>query len=111
MNLSLGGGKYSSHCDGQSNYTGTFADLNSLGIAVVVASGNQGYTDGIHSPACVSSAISVGAVKDTTDEAWVWTNSAPILDILAPGSWITAAEPGGGYYGSSGTHGIGKQFC
>lgn len=96
VNLSLGGGYYTAPCDG-SFHKGTMDYLATLGVAVVAASGNSGYTDAIGSPACISTAISVGAVGDTDDLVHGYSNSASFLDLLAPGGPITAAMPGGNY--------------
>ena len=63
----------------------------------MVASGNQGSIGAVASPACVSTAVSVGSVSDTGDEVHGFSNSAYFLDLLAPGGGITAAVPGGAY--------------
>jgi hypothetical protein len=57
-NMSLGGGKSTTSCD--SDGTKFYIDqLRSVGVATVIASGNSSYSDGISSPACISSAIAV----------------------------------------------------
>jgi len=95
-NLSLGGGSYSTHCDG-SYFKPAMDDLAALGVATVVSSGNGGLSGAVGSPACVSTAVSVGSVSDVSDSVLSFSNSAAILDMLAPGGGITAAVPGGGY--------------
>ena len=78
VNLSLGGGKYTSQqtCDSaNSALKATIDNLQALGIATVIASGNSGYTDALSSPGCISSAISVGAVDDS-DTVASFSNSA-----------------------------------
>ena len=110
INLSLGGGKYTAACD-TSDFKIIFDDLANAGVLAAVASGNNGYTNAVNSPACVSTAFSVGSVGDTinasnnvsTDVVSNWSNSASFLDILAPGSLIRAAVPGGGYSIKQGT--------
>lgn len=102
VNLSLGGGYNPSPCDG-SFHKATMDYLATLGIATVAASGNSGYIDGIGSPACVSTAIAVGAVGDTSDDVHGYSNSASFVDVLAPGGPITAALPGGAYGTLTGT--------
>lgn len=82
--------------------------LRSVGIAVVAPSGNDKFSDAIRYPACVSTAISVGAVGDgvgdtAADEVWASSNSANFLNLLAPGVGITSAIPGGGDVTASGT--------
>lgn len=108
-NLSLGGGNYTSNCDGDAAKP-AIDNLRAAGIATVVASGNSGYTTGLGSPACISSAISVGASCDSagaycadTDTVAGYSNSAPFLSLLAPGSLITSSVPGGGYASWHGT--------
>ena len=102
-NLSLGGGSYSSACNGDATKP-AIDNLRSLGVAAVIASGNNGSTTGIGAPACVSSAISVGATCDGTnvycpavDAVASYSNSAALLSLLAPGSAIGSSIPGEGY--------------
>ncbi|MDG2050754.1 MAG: S8 family serine peptidase [Myxococcota bacterium] len=111
VNMSLGDGdEYSSDavspCSG-SNTANAIADLTAAGVAVFVASGNDGHTDGISFPACVADAISVGGVYDAAlgnvswcgdtcsttlctdtntaaDDFVCHTNSDELLDVLAP---------------------------
>ncbi|NIR67461.1 MAG: S8 family serine peptidase, partial [candidate division Zixibacteria bacterium] len=55
------------------------------GITILAASGNDGIPGwGISWPAAMSRVVSVGAVYDITDEVTVYSNTADILDILAP---------------------------
>lgn len=108
VNLSLGdGGQNASYCDGSipSIYKILFDNLVNVDILPVVASGNDGFSNGINSPACTSSALSVGATYDNTLPPFTWSsctdnnilvdsiicfsNSASILDMLAPGSLTT----------------------
>ena len=65
-NLSLGGGYYSSYCDATyASYKLVVDNLISAGIATVIAAGNNGFTDGVSGPGCISSAITVGAPSKT----------------------------------------------
>ncbi len=96
VNLSLGGGKYTSQasCDSaNAAYKAAFDKLRNVGIASIVASGNDGHTDGLGSPACISSVISVGATSDT-DLVAAFSNAALFLDLLAPGVSVHAPVPG-----------------
>jgi len=60
----------------------------------------------MHAPACISSAISVGATTNS-DQIWIsgfgGSNTASFLDLLAPGRFIQSAVPGGGLGFKSGT--------
>lgn len=124
VNMSLGGVSYSDQtlCDSQNASVKTAIDnLRSAGIASVIASGNDGYTNKIGTPGCISSAISVGATWDQSfpGQGWSWSscsqsnplvdtvacfsNSVSFLSLLAPGVWINAAVPGNSYGNYSGT--------
>ncbi|RMH68818.1 MAG: hypothetical protein D6685_01785 [Bacteroidetes bacterium] len=105
VNLSLGGWKYTDQdlCDAHNAPMKAYVDsLRSVNVAVVAAAGNNGYADGLVSPACISSIVSVGA-STTYDEVSSFSNSAPFLDLLAPGQAVEAAKAGGGYGAASGT--------
>lgn len=108
MNLSLGAGSYNAVCSNDLFAT-ALANARAAGIVPAVASGNNGYTGAIASPACTPAAVSVGAVYDSNvgglgfsvcsdpttaaDKIACFSNSASFLSILAPGAFITA----GGY--------------
>jgi uncharacterized repeat protein (TIGR02543 family) len=94
VNMSIGGQKaYSQACDDDPRAK-IIQNLESVGIATLISAGNHGYADGISAPACISKAISVGAV-DKTGQLWPESNRAGILDLLAPGVGIESALPGG----------------
>ncbi len=121
VNMSLGGGRSATACD--SNGLKYYVDqLRSIGVATVIASGNNGYTDGISAPACISSAIAVGAStlakNGLTPDVVASFSNAPLpsnnvvnpqgdrlLDMLAPGYWVVSsvAYPSGGYAAYAGT--------
>jgi subtilisin len=108
VNMSLGGGRYFNYCDTeQSAYKSIIDTLRAAGIATVIASGNDGYTDSVASPACVSSGISVGSTNDgdvlPVDFVSNFSNSAAILNLLAPGESILSSVPGGSYDDKDGT--------
>ena len=99
-NLSLGGEAYSNTCDTigvNISYKAAVDMLRSAGIVTVAASGNNGYTNAIASPACISSVVSVGASTDY-DAVASFSNSAEILDLLAPGNLIYSSIPLSPYY-------------
>ncbi|MBF8189879.1 S8 family serine peptidase [Nonomuraea sp. K274] len=97
-NMSLGGGpKQTQACDTNEEYgalTGEISALLGAGVATVVASGNEDHTDGVASPACISSAVTVGAT-DNTDGVASFGNRGRLLDLFAPGVDINSAIPNG----------------
>jgi len=109
INMSLGDGvKYTSPCSGDS-FAVPVASSKQAGILTAIAAGNEGFTNGLSSPACVPTAVSVGAVYDGNTGGWgfsnctdatsaadkvtCFSNSANYLTVLAPGAQVTA----GGY--------------
>jgi hypothetical protein len=103
VNMSLGGEGYPDNCDMYYESMKEGIDLlRAAGIATVIASGNNGYCGAISAPACISSAISVGAT-DEDDTVAIFSNSAPFLSLLAPGQWIESSVPGGVYGEWAGT--------
>ncbi|MDE5414021.1 S8 family serine peptidase [Alkalihalobacterium chitinilyticum] len=103
VNLSLGGGRYTSSCDQNFSSMKNMVDnLKSVGIATIAASGNESYKNAISAPACISSVISVGATNNS-DQVTSFSNSATFLDLLAPGFQVYSAIPGGGFSLKSGT--------
>jgi len=96
VNLSLGSGAFTSHCDGgsQASTKAAIDQLRSVGIATVVSTGNNscdgsGCTDAISAPACISSAVSVSAVGDD-GTVRSWANRSDFTSLFAPGSSIGA---------------------
>lgn len=112
VNMSLGGGYYASYCDTDASlqaintslqaFKAAIDNLRSVGIATVISSGNDGYTDGIGAPACISTAISVGATTKN-DVVANFSNSASILSLLAPGVSINSSIPNNGWDSWDGT--------
>lgn len=101
INMSIGGGKSTSACDADPRKL-VIDQLRTLNIATVIASGNEGFTDGLSFPACISSAISVGSTTKT-DAVSDFSNSASFLNLLGPGSSIESSVFGGGFAFKSGT--------
>ena len=101
VNLSLGGGQFSAPCDGEAAKP-IIDTLRSVGIATVVASGNDGATNTLSTPGCISSAVSVGS---TTKDGVVssFSNVASFMSVFAPGSSITSSTVGDGFRVASGT--------
>ncbi len=123
INLSLGGGFEDSqdhgYCDDDvPDYTEAFDSAVSMGMVVAVASGNDGTANALAAPACVSSAVSVGAVYSQSDSTRSWlddkgavqctdaptapdqvvcfSDSATTLSMLAPGAFWIVADKGQG---------------
>ncbi len=110
INMSLGDGIENTTLCSYSSYVTAINSVRSAGIIPVASSGNNAFTNGISSPACVSGVVSVGAVYDTNwggphtwttsgctdsttaaDKITCFSNSASFLTMLAPGAFITAA--------------------
>ncbi|MFZ9859261.1 MAG: S8 family serine peptidase, partial [Roseiflexaceae bacterium] len=114
LNMSLGGGESTTTCDSSNGSLKTYIDaLRTRGVATVIASGNDGWSDKISSPACISSAIAVGATTSSSaigygghtavDQVAYFSNAPTsannsangngdrLLDLLAPGFFIYSA--------------------
>ncbi len=90
VNMSLGGGSENSFCD--DNHLKSIIDnLKSVGIVTAIATGNDGYCNSISSPACISSAVSVGGTDKFGNEYNYsnWKNG--MVDLNAPGVSIRSA--------------------
>jgi subtilisin family serine protease len=102
-NLSLGGGRFTDYmgcvAHNPSRAAG-IANLRSIGVASVGATGNDGYTNAIAAPACLTSI----AVPSTTkaDQVSTFSNRGA-TPIAGPGEGIVSSVPGGLYAARSGT--------
>lgn len=76
--------------------------LKAAKIATIIAAGNESRNGSISSPACISSAISVGATDDSDHVAY-FSNSSSLVTLLAPGHPVQSSVPGGKYESWSGT--------
>jgi len=109
VNLSLGVGTFTSvtACDTSQIGTAMFpaiATLRNQGVTTVASSGNNGATDALSLPGCLSNVVSVGATTKTNPEQVAsFSNSAPFLTLLAPGVGIVSSTTGGGFAPKSGT--------
>ncbi len=101
VNMSLGGDRFTAACDSDSRKP-AIDNLVSVGIATTIASGNEYYVDALGAPACISSAISVGATSKS-DSVASFSNVSSLLDVFAPGVSIYSSMPGAGYAYLSGT--------
>lgn len=111
VNMSIGANGFARQCDAvYPSIKAAIDNLRSSGIATVVASGNDGYINATSFPACISSAVSVGATfahggtvqcppggavsSGATDYVACFSNSASFLSLLAPGALVTSSVPG-----------------
>jgi subtilisin len=101
VNMSLGGNLFTAPCNDEP-YKPIIDNLRSIGIATVIASGNSGIPFAISSPACISSAVSVGSTNKN-DTVSAFSNVASFLSLFAPGDSITSSVTGGTYESASGT--------
>jgi CSLREA domain-containing protein len=92
VNMSLGGGEYTSTCDSDP-LKAPIDTLRTAGIATVISAGNSGSKTSVGSPGCISTAITVGATGDASDAIATFSQSDDVLDVLAPGVDITAEYP------------------
>jgi len=110
VNISIGGSTpFTAPCDSDPRKL-IIDDLRLAGIATVIASGNNDFEDALSSPACISSAISVGSTTVDShgsglpnDSVSFFSNSAFFLDLLAPGHFIGSSVPGDAFAFFAGT--------
>ncbi|MCX7049562.1 MAG: S8 family serine peptidase [Candidatus Sumerlaeota bacterium] len=111
INTSMGGGQYSDQitCANASPLMAAAARLaTAYGITMVASAGNDGTTNSLALPACLSDVISVGAVYDDAikdgpcptqntgpDVPTCYSNVAPFMDLLAPAEWATTLDIAG----------------
>lgn len=110
VNLSLQTGQqFISNCDVSHSATKSAIDnLRSVNVPTVICSGNFSFTNALTAPACISTSISVGATDDgslgtSIDQVASFSDSSPLLHLLAPGRWINSSIPGNAYENYSGT--------
>jgi subtilisin len=105
VNMSLGGGRFTSQESCNATLAATKAaidNLRSFDIATVASSGNDGFIDALSAPACISTAVSVGATTKS-DSIISFSNSASFLSLLAPGVSIFSSLSNGEFGVRSGT--------
>ena len=102
VNASWGVGAEKAPCGQDNPMAQAFNLVRAADIAVVAAAGNAGLKDSVGIPACLPSAISVGA-STNQDQVANFSNSASFLDVLAPGVDILSSLPGGKFISYSGT--------
>lgn len=121
INISLGGGAYSGPCDSDNRaYAAAVDAAVEAGITVVASAGNDGFTDSLSAPACLTGTVAVASAWDadpgevgysfcldpqcsrSCDDSFRWqgavacyANSSPYLDLVAPSEYLRAAAAGG----------------
>jgi len=69
--------------------------LAAVGVSTVAAAGNDSFSRGVSSPACIPGVIAVGALDDATGQPASFTNNGPQVDVFAPGVAICSSVPSG----------------
>ncbi|MCJ0869987.1 proprotein convertase P-domain-containing protein [Streptomyces sp. AP-93] len=100
-NMSLGAGRFTAACETDLRKA-LIDSLYGAGVATVVASGNNSYTNAVNSPACVPSAVTVGATTDA-DQLASYSNRGPLVDLFAPGHGVISSVPGNTFGTKNGT--------
>lgn len=119
VNMSFGSSQlYSGLCDDSAPIATAAEAAKAAGIVLFASSGNDGETNNMTAPACLSSVISVGSVYDgnagpyigscndtptSADKISCFSNVSSELDLLAPGSKIDSSGLGGDIIKFSGT--------
>ena len=134
VNMSLGSGLFADQDDCDSRWpleTAVIGDLRNMNIATVASAGNDGQSDRVGYPACLSTAVSVGSVYAKTnyeglppfefcdgreanelldnvfpgneDKISDFSNHSTFVDLLAPGERILSSQLGGGHCEANGT--------
>jgi len=102
VNMSIGGGQYSSFCN-DDPLKPIIDTLAGKGIAVVIASGNNGFNGDVSNPGCIQSAITVASTT-LNDRVSSFSNFAKrLIDVAAPGSGIISSVPVSTFEAMSGT--------
>lgn len=101
ISMSLSGGENTTVCYGdQLESVVNLAISNN--ITVVAATGNNGYTNRIGSPACIENVTRAGAT-DKSDSIAGYSNRNYLVRLFAPGSSINSTWKNGDYQVRSGT--------
>ena len=79
----------------------SFALAHQAGIFISVATGNNGFTDGISYPACSPYAAAVGGISDD-DSTYIY-NRGYLLGLVAPAQTIVSSVRGNAFSSISGT--------
>lgn len=92
VNMSLAGGYYQTYCDSTFSSAATaISNLRNVGIAPVIATGNDGNCFGTSFPACIDPGIAVGASSKSDVEPSFNNWSDTLMEFFAPGVSIRSA--------------------
>ncbi|MEA2905757.1 MAG: serine protease [Alphaproteobacteria bacterium] len=83
VNMSLGGGSFSGTCDSDARKP-VIDNLRAAGVLTTISAGNSSTTSLIGAPACISSAVTVGATSKA-DAIASYSSMSGVVDLLAPG--------------------------
>lgn len=100
-NMSIGGGMFREACDFDPEKP-IIDLLRQLDVATTISAGNDGSSTDLSAPGCISSAVTVGATTKL-DAFASFTNSNPLVDVVAPGVAINSSIPGGAIASFNGT--------
>ena len=89
-NMSLGGGRYGSACDDDPRKAAV-DNLRAVGIPTVISTGNNGFCGEVNGPACISTAVAVGASNHTDVMVHFSNWHETLQDLFAPGYVILSA--------------------
>ncbi|MFB6722400.1 S8 family serine peptidase [Kribbella sp. NPDC056345] len=84
-------------CDGNASKA-SIDLLLSVGITTTISAGNESHQNGVGAPACVSTAVTVGAIGvngsgNEVDSPAGYSNRGPRLDLFAPGTSVRSSIP------------------
>ena len=94
VNISIGGGEFSSFCNG-GQYDTAIKNLKNAGIATVIAAGNEYYCNAVSHPACYEQAVVTGATRKNDSMAPFSNWKKGMVDLFAPGVDIDSAIASG----------------
>ncbi len=104
LSLSIENDGHTSSCNNDIGFLVEFiTQLRDMGVATVIASGNDGFDDAVSHPGCISAAVTVGA--SNAGAIANLSNHSSLVDLMAPGVGITSATDtaANSYGGKNGT--------
>ena len=101
-NLSLGTPESFSNFCGTDSRSAVVTNLRDVGIATVVAAGNESQCNAVAAPGCIRDAVTVNASTKTDQEYFFGNWHDEMVNLMAPGSSITSSLGwGDSSYGSN----------